>query len=76
MKHQPAPGTTFKRHLAIAKGLMSEDDFLLSEILFNPHTAAHLDRISDSLAELRTIIENRDAEAMAAYLTKVRKNIE
>ena len=38
MKHQDAPGTTFKRHMAIARGLMSEDDFLLSEILFNPNT--------------------------------------
>ncbi len=75
MKHQPAPGTTFKRHLAIAKGLMSEDDFLLSEILFNPHTAAHLDRISESLAELRGIIERRDTDAMAAYLSRVRENI-
>ena len=26
MKPQDAPGTTFKRHLAIARGLMSEDD--------------------------------------------------
>ena len=29
MRHQDAPGTTFKRHMAIARGLMSEDDFLL-----------------------------------------------
>lgn len=27
MKHQDAPGTTYKRHMAIARGLMSEDDF-------------------------------------------------
>ncbi len=38
MKHQDAPGTTFKRHMAIARGVLSEDDFLLSEILFNPET--------------------------------------
>ncbi len=42
MKHQDAPGTTFKRHLMIANGLMSEDDYLLSEILFNPHTSGQL----------------------------------
>lgn len=29
MKHQDAPGTTYKRHMAIARGLMSEDDFIL-----------------------------------------------
>lgn len=38
MKHQEAPGTTFKKHMAIAKGLLSEDDYLLQEILFNPRT--------------------------------------
>ena len=38
MKHQEAPGTTFKRHMQIAEGLMSEDEYLVSEILFNPHT--------------------------------------
>ena len=28
MKHQDAPGTTFKRHMRIAKGVLSEDDYL------------------------------------------------
>ena len=32
MKHQEAPGTTFKKHMAIAKGLLSEDDYLLQEM--------------------------------------------
>ena len=41
MKHQDAPGTTFKKHMAIARGLLSEDDYLLTEILFNPKTPAH-----------------------------------
>ena len=36
MKHQDAPGTTFKRHMAIARGVLGEDDYLLQEILFNP----------------------------------------
>lgn len=36
MKHQDAPGTTFKRHMKIAKGVLNEDDYLLQEILFNP----------------------------------------
>lgn len=75
MKHQDAPGTTFKRHMAIARGLMSEDDFLISEILFNPHSAAQLDGIIDSLTGLRDIIARRDAEAMRAYLDRVRENI-
>lgn len=75
MKHQPAPGTTFKRHMAIARGLMSEDDYLLSEILFNPDSVAQLDRILASLAELRRIVATRDSAAMQAYLDAVRTNL-
>ena len=75
MKHQDAPGTTFKRHLMIANGLMSEDDYLLSEILFNPDSVAQLDRICASLAELRDIVASRDSAAMAAYLAAVRSNL-
>lgn len=75
MKHQEAPGTTFKRHLAIATGLMGEDDYLLTEILFNPHSADNIDRIQQSLEELKDIIERRDSDAMKAYLDKVRANL-
>lgn len=75
MRHQDAPGTTFKRHLAIAHGLMSEDDFLLSEILFNPHTPSQLSKIRESLAELQDIVERKDSDAMKAYLDRVRENL-
>lgn len=75
MKHQDAPGTTFKRHMAIAHGLMSEDDYLLSEILFNPNTSAQLERIQQQLKELQDIIEHRDSDAMTKYLQKVRENL-
>lgn len=75
MKHQDAPGTTFKRHLAIARGLMSEDDYLLQEILFNPHTTDQLDRIIGQLSRLKDIIARKDSEAMKAYLEEVRDNL-
>ena len=75
MKHQDAPGTTFKRHLAIANGLMGEDDYLLSEILFNPYTSEQLQNISDKLAELKEIVDNHDNAAMKAFLDKVRENL-
>ena len=75
MKHQDAPGTTFKRHMAIAKGVMGEDDFLLQEILFNPRTPAHVEGIRTELNELLDIINKKDAERMRAYLTKIREHI-
>ncbi|MFV0467750.1 MAG: prephenate dehydrogenase [Dysgonomonas sp.] len=76
MKHQEAPGTTFKRHMDIAKGLLSEDDYLLTEILFNPHTPKQVEQIREELAHLLTIIEKKDSDEMKSFLTKVRKNIE
>ena len=76
MKHQEAPGTTFKRHLNIAQGLLSEDDYLLSEVLFNPYTSGQVEQIRQELAHLLKIIESKDSEAMKEFLQKVRKNIE
>ena len=75
MKHQDAPGTTFKRHLQIARGVLGEDDTLLREILFNPRTKAHVEGIRQELKDLIEIIDNRDEEALNAYLTKIRGNI-
>ena len=76
MKHQDAPGTTFKRHMKIARGLLSEDDYLLTEILFNPRTPKQIERIQDELATLLDVIRRHDTEGIRAYLTKIRKNIE
>ena len=76
MKHQDAPGTTFKRHMAIAEGLLSEDDYLLSEILFNPYSLDQVGGIREKLKELHQIIEEKDNEGMKRFLKGVRKNIE
>ncbi len=76
MKHQDAPGTTFKRHLSLAEGLLSEDDYLLSEILFNPYTSDQVEKIREKLKELLHIIKEKDSEHMKQFLTQVRKNIE
>ena len=75
MKHQDAPGTTFKRHMMIAKGVLNEDDYLLQEILFNPYTGAQVEQIRTELKELLGIIENKDADGMKRYLTKIRDNV-
>lgn len=75
MKHQEAPGTTFKRHMQIAEGLMSEDEYLVSEILFNPHTPSQLEGIVGKLNELLEIVKRRDSEAMSDYLAQAREHI-
>lgn len=75
MKHQDAPGTTYKRHMAIARGLMSEDDFLLTEILFNPHTVEQIDKIQDKLETLKEIVARKDSNAMKEFLEQVRENL-
>ena len=75
MKHQDAPGTTFKRHMAIANGLMSEDDYLVQEILFNPNSVEQLDGIIERLSELRDIVDKHDGERMRAFLASVRQNL-
>lgn len=75
MKHQDAPGTTFKRHMRIAKGVLNEDDYLLQEILFNPYTHNQVSQIRTELKELLAIIDKKDAPGMKAYLAKIRRHV-
>lgn len=75
MKHQDAPGTTFKRHMSIAKGVLSEDDYLLQEVLFNPYTQGQVERIRTELTALLGIIERKDEAGMRAYLSRIRSNV-
>jgi len=75
MKKIDAPGTTFKKHMEIARGLLSEDDFLLSEILFNPYTLKQIESINSQLSYLTHIIKGRDFEEMEKFLIKLRENI-
>ena len=75
MKKQDAPGTNFKRHMSIAKGLLSEDDRLLTEIMFNQFTPRQLEQINSKLSYLSHIIQQRDYEEMKKFLDTLRKNI-
>ena len=76
MKHQDAPGTTFKRHMAIARGVLGEDYCLLREILFNPRTSGQVSKIRDELKELLDIIDRKDEDRLNVYLQRIRKNID
>lgn len=75
MKKQEAPGTTFKKHMDIANGLLSEDDYLLSEILFNPYTAEQVGLIQERLTQLLSIVQEKDSVRMKAFLQQARENI-
>ena len=75
MKHQDAPGTTFKRHMQIARGVLGEDDTLLREILFNPRTGGQVSKIRDELKTLLSIIDAKDEAALNDYLRRIRANI-
>ena len=59
----------------LTKGLLSEDDYLLQEILFNPRTPSQVENIRLELKNLLEIISNKDAEGMKKYLTKIREKI-
>ena len=76
MKKMEAPGTTFKKHMAIAKGLLSENDYLLSEVLFNPFTLEQVENINSRLEYLIQIIKRRDTVEMHKFIDGLRKNIE
>ena len=75
MKEQEAPGTTFKKHFSIAEGLLSEDDFLLSEILLSPHSLRQVERISEQMDRIKTMIKARDTEELKAYFQCLRANL-
>lgn len=75
MKKQEAPGTTFRKHQEIARGLFSEDDFLLSEIMFSPFTLEQLEKIGEQLEHLREIIREKNTDKMRIFLNGLRKNI-
>jgi len=75
MKKLEVPGTTFKKHLDIAGGVLSEDVYLLSEILFNPYTLEQVENIHNQLGELIDMIKNRDQKGIHEFIRKLRMNI-
>ena len=75
MEQIEAPGTTFKKHLTIAQGLLNEDDYLLQEILFNPSTPNQIEKLRDELKKLQEIIEAKNTVAMGDYIKKLRAKV-
>jgi prephenate dehydrogenase len=75
MDTSAVPGSTFKKHLEIAQGLLAEDDELLAEIIFNPHSITQLDHVTARLEFLKHIIRARDSEEAAAFFERLRSNL-
>lgn len=75
MQETAVPGSTFARHREIAHGLLSEDDRLLSEILFNKFTKRELERVTSRLVFLKHIIMGKDYEEAKIFYDKLRENI-
>ncbi len=69
------PGTTFKKHREIARGLLSEDDTLLAEILFNPHSLPQLEQVTHKLEFLKHVIRQKDLEEAKRFFARLRDNI-
>jgi len=69
------PGTTFRKHLQIARGLLTEDDYLLAEILFNPYSLPQLEKITQRLEFLKHIIRGKDYEEARRFLAQLRRQI-
>jgi prephenate dehydrogenase len=75
MNNTAVPGTTFKKHLEIAKGLLSEDDYLLCEMLFNSYSLPQLEKVTDRLGSLKHVIRGKDIEEAKKFFDSLRKNL-
>ena len=69
--NQIKPTVSFKRQLYTT----FLNNFLPHLILFNPRTPGQVTNIRTELKNLLEIIENKDAEGMKKYLTKIREKI-
>lgn len=69
------PGTTFARHLKIARGVLGEDDHLLAEVLFNRFSLPQLDKVTADLEYFKHIIAARDYEEASKVFNRLRRNV-
>ncbi len=76
VKKQKAPGTTYKKHMNIIKGLMTENNYLISEVLFSPYSLEKITLMKEKLQELEEIIKNKDTKSLHKLIDFIRKNIE
>lgn len=75
MDSKTVPGATFKKHRTIARGLLSEDDSLLTEILFNRYSLTQLEKVTARLEFLKHVIKGKDHEEAKKFFDRLRKNV-
>lgn len=75
MQPQEAPGNTFKKHLEIAKGLLSQDESLVTEVLLNPRTLSQIEAVANRLAFLTHIIKEKDSDELRVFLKKLKTSM-
>jgi prephenate dehydrogenase len=76
MDNSAVPGTTFAKHSQIAKGLLSEDDHLLAEVIFNPEALSQIEKVTGRLEYLKHIIRDKDFKEAQRFFSTLRKNME
>lgn len=76
MKKIDAPGTTFKKHMSIAQGLLSENYYLLSEVMLNQYTLEQIDKIRSKLDNLSKMVQAKDTPALHKFFKELKTNID
>lgn len=69
------PGTTFARHMTLARKVLAEDDHLLAEILFNPYSLDEIAKITSRLEFLKHIVMASDSEEASKFFGRLRENL-
>jgi prephenate dehydrogenase len=75
MDEKAVPGTTFEKHLDIARGLLSEDDDLLADILFHQQTLEEIELVTNKLEYLKHIIRGKHYDEASNFFDDLRSNI-
>jgi len=75
LSSDPLPGSSFAAFQELAGKMFQEDDRLLAEILFNPHSLRRLDDMTRSLEFLKHVIRARDYEEAYGIIDRLRKKI-
>ncbi|MFO7575231.1 MAG: prephenate dehydrogenase/arogenate dehydrogenase family protein [Bacteroidales bacterium] len=66
-------GTTYNRHLEIARGLFSENRAMLAGILANRYNAEQAVKMLESLKRLVPMLEKHDTDAIEGYIAECAK---